>query len=227
MCICYFSKKERVVKMRKLNILVIGLKTFGQSIVRQLYDYNCDVLAIDRDMERVEEIADYATEAIQLDIKDSTELKKLSLDNFDVAVITMRDIGTSIMAAMLCEEAGIPKIIARSASNLHKKILEKIGVNTIISPEQEMGIRIAKGIMDINVMEAIKISENYDIVELKAQEKWIGKTLRDLKFRNHFGMNVLLVKKENTKLTISPSGDYEIEKGDRLVAIDDKNIGKE
>ena len=47
MCICYFSKKERVVKMRKLNILVIGLKTFGQSIVRQLYDYNCDVLAID------------------------------------------------------------------------------------------------------------------------------------------------------------------------------------
>ena len=76
-------------------------------------------------------------------------------------------------------------------------------------------------------MEAIKISENYDIVELKAQEKWIGKTLRDLKFRNHFGMNVLLVKKENTKLTISPSGDYEIEKGDRLVAIDDKNIGKE
>ena len=213
--------------MRKLNILVIGLKTFGQSIVRQLYDYNCDVLAIDRDMERVEEIADYATEAIQLDIKDSTELKKLSLDNFDVAVITMRDIGTSIMAAMLCEEAGIPKIIARSASNLHKKILEKIGVNTIISPEQEMGIRIAKGIMDINVMEAIKISENYDIVELKAQEKWIGKTLRDLKFRNHFGMNVLLVKKENTKLTISPSGDYELEKGDRLVAIDDKNIGKE
>ena len=180
--------------MRKLNILVIGLKTFGQSVVRQLYDYNCDVLAIDRDMERVEEIADYATEAIQLDIKDSTELKKLSLDNFDVAVITMRDIGTNIMAAMLCEEAGIPKIIARSASNL---------------------------------LEAIKISENYDIVELKAQEKWIGKTLRDLKFRNHFGMNVLLVKKENTKLTISPSGDYEIEKGDRLVAIDDKNIGEE
>ena len=205
--------------MRKLNILVIGLKTFGQSVVRQLYDYNCDVLAIDRDMERVEEIADYATEAIQLDIKDSTELKKLSLDNFDVAVITMRDIGTNIMTAMLCEEAGIPKIIARSTSNLHKKILEKIGVNTIISPEQEIGIRIAKGIMDI--------SENYDIVELKAQEKWIGKTLRDLKFRNHFGMNVLLVKKENTKLAISPSGDYEIEKGDRLVAIDDKNIGEE
>ena len=213
--------------MRKLNILVIGLKTFGQSIVKQLYEYNCDVLAIDKDIDRVEEVADYATEAIQVDIKDSTELKKISLNNFDVAVITMKDMGTNIMAAMLCMDAGIEKVIARSTSNLHKKILEKIGVSTIISPDQEMGIRIAKGIMDINVMEAIKISENYDIVEIKAQEKWIGKTLRELKFRNHFGMNVLLVKKENTKLTISPNGDYEIEKGDRLVAIDDKNTGED
>ncbi|MBO5348257.1 MAG: TrkA family potassium uptake protein [Clostridia bacterium] len=211
--------------MKKLNILVIGLKTFGQSIVKQLYEYNCDVLAVDKDIDRVEEVADYATEAIQLDIKDTTELKKLPLDNFDVAVITLKDLGANIMAAMLCEEAGIEKIIVRSTSNLHKKILEKIGISTIISPDQEMGIRLAKGIMDINVMEAINISENYDIVEIKAQEKWIGKTLRDLKFRNNFGMNVLLVKKENTKLEISPNGDYRIESGDRLVVIDDKNSG--
>ena len=128
---------------------------------------------------------------------------------------------------MLCMEAGIEKVIARSTSSLHKKILEKIGVSKIISPDQEMGIRIAKGIMDINVMEAINISENYDIVEIKAQEKWIGKTLKELKFRNHLGMNVLLVKKTNTKLAISPNGDYEIEKGDRLVVIDEKNTGKD
>lgn len=213
--------------MKKLNILVIGLNTFGQSVVKQLYEYNCDVLAIDRDIERVEEVVDYATEAIQLDIKDSTELKKLPLDNFDVAVVTMQDLGANIMASMICEEAGIEKIIARSSSNLHKKILEKIGVNTIISPDKDMGIRLAKGIMDINVMEAINISDNYDIVEIKAKDKWIGKTLKDLKFRNNFGMNVLLVKKENTKLEISPNGDYRIEPNDRLVVIDDKNSGEE
>ena len=140
------------------------------------------------------------------------------------------DLVEKIIYAGQCAPSGMNRqifaFVAVEDEELVKE-LEKKGVNTIISPEQEMGIRIAKGIMDINVMEAIKISENYDIVELKAQEKWIGKTLRDLKFRNHFGMNVLLVKKENTKLTISPSGDYEIEKGDRLVAIDDKNIGEE
>lgn len=213
--------------MRKLNILVIGLNTFGQSIIKQLYEYNCDVLAVDKDIEKVEDIADYATEAIQLDIKDSTELKKLPLDNFDVAVIAMQDLGANIMATMICEEAGIEKIIARSTSNLHKRILEKIGVTKTISPDKEMGIRIAKGIMDINVMEAINISDSYDIVEIKAQEKWVGKTLKDLRFRNNQGMNVLLVKKENAKLEISPNGDYKIESGDRLVVIDDKNTGED
>lgn len=213
--------------MKKLNILVIGLNTFGQSVVKQLYEYNCDVLALDKDIEKVEDVVDYATEAIQLDIKDSTELKKLPLDNFDVAVVTMQDLGANIMASMICLEAGIEKVIARSSSNLHKKILEKIGVNTIISPDKDMGIRLAKGIMDINVMEAINISDNYDIVEIKAKDKWIRKTLRDLKFRNNFGMNVLLVKKENTKLEISPNGDYKIEPNDRLVVIEEKDVGEE
>ena len=139
----------------------------------------------------------------------------------------MQDLGANIMASMICLEAGIEKVIARSSSNLHKKILEKIGVNKIFSPDKDMGIRLAKGIMDINVMEAINVSDNYDIVEIKAKDKWIGKTLRDLKFRNNFGMNVLLVKKENTKLEISPNGDYKIEPNDRLVVIEEKDAGEE
>ena len=205
--------------MKKLNILVMGLNSFGQSIVKQLYEYNCDVLAIDKDIDKVEDIVDFATEAIQLDIKDSTELKKLSLDNFDVAVITMQDIGTNIMAAMICKEAGINKVIARSTSNIHKKILEKIGIDKIISPDTEMGIRIAKGIMDFNVMETISISNDYEITEIKVKDKWLDKTLQELDFRNNYRMNVILVKKSDSEIEISPNGSYVIEKGDRLVVI--------
>ena len=205
--------------MKKLNILVMGLNSFGQSIVKQLYEYNCDVLAIDKDIDKVEDIVDFATEAIQLDIKDSTELKKLSLDNFDVAVITMQDMGTNIMAAMICKEAGINKVIARSTSNIHKKILEKIGIDKIISPDTEMGIRIAKGIMDVNVMETISISNDYEITEIKVKDKWLDKTLQELDFRNNYRMNVILVKKSDSEIEISPNGSYVIEKGDRLVVI--------
>ena len=205
--------------MKKLNILVMGLNSFGQSIVKQLYEYNCDVLAIDKDIDKVEDIVDFATEAIQLDIKDSTELKKLSLDNFDVAVITMQDMGTNIMAAMICKEAGINKVIARSTSNIHKKILEKIGIDKIISPDTEMGIRIAKGIMDVNVMETISISNDYEITEIRVKDKWLDKTLQELDFRNNYRMNVILVKKSDSEIEISPNGSYVIEKGDRLVVI--------
>lgn len=210
--------------MKRLNILVLGLKTFGRSIVKQLYEYNCEVLAIDKDMDRVEEVAEYATEAIQVDIRDTQELKKLSLNNFDVAVVTVDDLGISIMATMLFEEAGIPKIIVKSTSDIHKKILEKMGVKFIVSPDKEMGIKLAKGIMDINIIDSINASEDYDIVEINVKSKWIGKTLEKLNFRNKYGMNVIGVKKLGAKMEISPEKEYEIEEGDRLIAIENKNV---
>lgn len=210
--------------MKRLNILVLGLKTFGRSIVKQLYEYNCEVLAIDKDMDRVEEVAEYATEAVQVDIRDTQELKKLSLNNFDVAVVTVDDLGISIMATMLFEESGIPKIIVKSTSDIHKKILEKMGVKFIVSPDKEMGIKLAKGIMDINIIDSINASEDYDIVEINVKSKWIGKTLEKLNFRNKYGMNVIGVKKLGAKMEISPEKEYEIEEGDRLIAIENKNV---
>lgn len=210
--------------MKRLNILVLGLKTFGRSIVKQLYEYNCEVLAIDKDMDRVEEVAEYATEAVQVDIRDTQELKQLSLNNFDVAVVTIDDLGISIMATMLFEEAGIPKIIVKSTSDIHKKILEKMGVKFIVSPDKEMGIKLAKGIMDINIIDSINASEDYDIVEINVKSKWIGKTLEKLNFRSKYGMNVIGVKKLGAKMEISPEKEYEIEEGDRLIAIENKNV---
>lgn len=210
--------------MKRLNILVLGLKTFGRSIVKQLYEYNCEVLAIDKDMDRVEEVAEYATEAVQVDIRDTQELKQLSLNNFDVAVVTVDDLGISIMATMLFEEAGIPKIIVKSTSDIHKKILEKMGVKFIVSPDKEMGIKLAKGIMDINIIDSINASEDYDIVEINVKSKWIGKTLEKLNFRSKYGMNVIGVKKLGAKMEISPEKEYEIEEGDRLIAIENKNV---
>ena len=204
--------------MKKLNILVLGLKTFGKSIVKQLNEYNCEVLAIDKDMDRVEEISEYATEAVQIDIRDTLELKKLSLNNFDVAVVTVDDLGVSIMATMIFEEAGIQKIIVKSTSDIHKKILEKMGVKFIVSPDKEMGIKLAKSIMDINIA-----SNDYDIAEVDVRNKWVGKTLERLDFRSRYGMNVIGVKKTNGEMKISPEKEYEIEEGDRLIVIENKN----
>ena len=210
--------------MAKLNILVLGLKTFGANIVKQLYEYNCDVLVIDKDMDRIEEVVDYATEAVQIDIRDSSELKNLSLNNFDVAVVTVDDIGVSIIATLIFEEAGIPKIIVKSTSDIHKKILEKMGVKYIVSPDRDMGIKLAKSIMDINIIDSINQSEDYDIADIKVMKKWVGKTLEKLDLRNKQGMNVIGVKSPNSKLKISPEKEYKIKEDDHLIVIENKNF---
>jgi len=203
----------------KKHILVVGLKTLGMSIVKQLSKYNCEVLAIDKEMEKVEDAAEYATEAIQIDIRDSEAITKLSLNTFDIAIITVDDIEASIMASLIFKEQGIETVIVKAKNSVHKRILEKMEVDKIISPEEEMGIKLAKSIMNASVIDAINFSDEYSILEINALEKWVGKTLVSLNLRNEYGMNVLCIKNQDKELNISPSQDCVIEEGDTLVAL--------
>ena len=205
--------------MAKKHILVVGLKTFGMSIVKQLSKYNCEVLAIDRNMDRVEEADQFATQAIQIDTRDTDKLAALSLNSFDTAIITLENVEESIMAAMLFQEEEIPYIIVKSNGEMHKKILEKMGIDKVISPETEMGVKLAKAIMNESIVDAINFSDEYSIVEINALDKWIGKSLEKLFLRENYGMNVLCVKNPNKELEISPSLNYVIEEKDVLVAI--------
>ena len=207
--------------MVKKNILVIGLKTFGLSIVKQLFKYNCDVLAIDKNMDRVEEADEFATHAVQIDPRDLEKLESLSLGSFDIAIITLDNIEESIMAALLFQEKKIPEIIVKANSEMHKKILEKMQIDKIILPENEMGIKLAKAIMNESVIDAINFSDEYSIVEINALDKWIGKSLGKLSLREIYGLNILCVKNANKELEISPNQDYIIEEKDILVAIAD------
>lgn len=206
----------------KKNILVLGLKTFGMSIVKQLSKYNCEVLALDKEMERVEAASEYATHAIQVDIRDAEALSDLSLNTFDIAIITVGDIEASIMASLVFKEYGIGTVIVKAKNRMHKKILEKMEVDKIISPEEEMGVKLAKSIMNISIIDAINFSDEYDILETNVLGKWIGKSIEKLDLRNKYGMNVLCVKNPNKELEISPLPNYKIKKGDILVAIVEK-----
>ena len=205
--------------MNKKHILVLGLKTFGLSIVKQLSKYNCEVLAIDKSMDRVEEADNYATHALQIDVRDIEKIDSLSLNSFDVAIITVDNVEESIMSALVFQEHGISQIIVKAVSQMHKKILEKMGIDKIISPETEMGIKLAKTIMNESVIDAINFSDDYSIVEIQALDKWIGKPLNKLNLREIYGINILCVKNANKELEISPSEEYIIEEKDILVVI--------
>lgn len=207
--------------MAKKHILVLGLKTFGFSIVKQLSKYNCEVLAIDKDMDRVEEADEFATHALQVDTHDTDKMDSLSLNSFDIAIITIDNIEESIMSALLFQEKGIPQVIVKATTEMHKKILEKMGIDKIISPEKEMGIKLAKSIMNESVIDAINFSDDYSIVEIQAPDKWIEKSLNKLNLRETYGINILCVKNVNKNLEISPSQEYMIKEKDILVVIAD------
>jgi len=124
---------------------------------------------------------------------------------------------------MIFQEKDIPKIIVKSINEMHKKILEKMGIDKVISPETEMGIKLAKSIMNESVIDAINFSDEYSIVEINALDKWIGKPLGKLFLRDNYGMNVLCIKNANKDLEIFPSLEYIVEEKDILVALADNN----
>jgi len=201
------------------QFVIIGLGRFGSSIAKTLYSLGNDVLAIDKDEDVVQEIADSVTHAVQLDATDENALRSLGIRNFDVAVVTIGDnIQSSIMATLLVKELGVKYIIAKGHSDLHEKVLYKIGADRVVLPEKDMGIRVAHNLVSANILDYIELSENYSIMEIQALREWSGSTLNKLKLRSKYGINVIAIKREN-KVNLSPSADDIIEENDIIVAI--------
>ena len=205
--------------MNKKHIVVFGLDNFGMSTIKQLSKYNCETLAIDKNIDKVEDANEYATYAMQLNMQDADDFEELSLNSYDIAIITFKDIQTSILAALVCKENNIPMVIAKANDETHKKILQKMDVDKIISLEEEMGVKLAKGIMNRSLIEMIDLSEDYSIVELNVQEKWDNKSLAELRLRNIYGLNVLCIKCKNKSIVISPLPEQIVKSGDILVGI--------
>lgn len=205
--------------MNKKHIVVLGLDNFGMSTIKQLSKYNCETLAIDKNLDRVEIANEYATYSMQLNMQDADDFKEISLNSYDIAIITFSDIQTSILAALVCKENNIPMVVAKANSETHKKILQKMDVDKIILPEEEMGIKLAKGIMNRSLIEMIDLSEDYSIVELNVLDKWDNKSLSELRLRNVYGLNVLCIKCKNKDIVISPLPEYIVNSGDILVGI--------
>lgn len=205
--------------MNKKHIVVFGLDNFGMSAIKQLSKYNCETLAIDKNMDRVEIANEYATYAMQIDMKDTDDFEELSLNSYDIAIITFSDIETSILAAFVCKEKNIPMVVSKANDETHKKILTKMGVDKIILPDEDEGIKLAKSIMDKSIIEIIDLSEEYSIVELNVSEKWVNKALGQLRLRNVYGLNVLCIKNKNKDIVISPMPEHILNHGDILVGI--------
>lgn len=203
--------------------LVIGLGRFGTSVAQTLYESNEEVLAIDSDEEIVQECINenIVDNAIMMDATDVKSLKELGINNYDIAFVCVGDIEPSIMITLNLKELGVKKIIAKAVTKSHGKVLAKIGANKVIYPEEYMGRRVAQLAMEPNLVEHLRFSADFLLLEVKAPSIFWGKSIIELDIRKKYNSNVVGIKKEDQSFNPNPLATTVIEKGDVLLVITD------
>ncbi|WP_053956169.1 potassium channel family protein [Inediibacterium massiliense] len=201
------------------QFVVIGCGRFGSSVARTLYGLGYDVLAIDRNEDVIQGIADSVTHAVQADATEEGAIKALGIRNFDVAVITIgSNIQSSIMATLLVKELGVKYVVTKAQSELHAKVLYKIGADRVVFPERDMGVRVAHNLVSSNILDYIELAPDYSIVEISSLGEWEGKNLQQLDMRAKYGINVMAIK-HGGEINIAPSATDIVRKDDVLVVI--------
>lgn len=203
---------------------VIGMGRFGTAVAHQLFEMGNEVLAVDKDIDKINAAADYVTQAVCADAKEESVLKSLGIRNYDCAVIAIGgDISDSVLITLNVKEAGIKQIVCKAKDRQHKKVLEKIGADTVIIPEQEAGKKAAVSIASRRLIDIIDISDKYSIADMAIPDSWIGKSIEELSVRRRYGVNIVAIKNshDDKNVIIAPAPDYRFKKTDIAVFIGD------
>ena len=203
------------------SFLVIGLGRFGRHLTDKLVDLGNEVMVLDQDEERVARISNVATAACVGDCQDEQVLASLGVRNFDCAVIAIGDdLAASVLITMNLKELGAPYIVCKAHDETHRLVLEKLGADRVVIPEQEHAQRLARSMYSHNVLDYIELSEDYGILEVPAPKSWIGKCINELNVRAKLGVNIIAVE-NGDKTNVSPAADYRIQEGDVMVVLGD------
>lgn len=198
---------------------ILGLGKFGRSMVETLYENGHDVFCCDINETIVNEVAEYATHVIQADAADKYVLERIGLKNFDAVIIAFsNDFEASVITAMIAKEMNVPYIIAKANGIRQQQILETIGVNRVILPEKEMGEKVAYELITNDLLGYIHRSERFDIIEMKPQPDWVGKSLSKLRLRQTESINIIaIIRGSEVIAVIDPQ--VELEEDDSLIVL--------
>ncbi len=198
---------------------VIGLGKFGFHVAKTLTELGAEVIAVDREEEKVKDIAEIVTQTYALDAMDEKALKEAGLANIDVAIVSIgQNVEANIIVVMTLMELGVKNIVAKAVNPIHGRLLEKLGVTRVVYPERDMAIRVAHSLLIRNVLEEIPLTVKHSIFEIKAPQITIGKALKDLHLPRNYNIIVLAIRRNN-ELFVNPSGDDIIQENDVLLLL--------
>lgn len=201
---------------------VIGLGRFGKAVAGQLFNMGYEVLALDTEMDNINMIADHVTSAVCGDAKEESVLKSVGIRNYDCVVVAIGDnITDSILITLTLKEMGIKQIVCKARDIQHKKVLKKVGADTVIIPEQETGIKTAINLVSERFTDIVDLSDEYSIIDCAVPKSWVGKSINDLSPRKKYDVNIVAIKNQLSEgeVNISPAPEYVFKETDVVVLV--------
>lgn len=190
----------------KKTYAVFGLGRYGIAVAKELVENGMEVIAVDTEQRKVNDAAAYLPVCKCADVGDAEVISRLGIGNVDTVIVCMAsNLEASVMAVMLCKEAGVKTVIAKCANEMHRKILQSVGADQVVFPEKESGIRLAKNLLSSGFVDIITLSDEVSLVEIDVKSEWAGKNLIELNLRKKYGLNIVAVKKgDEVSVSINP-----------------------
>ena len=196
-----------------MKAAVIGLGRFGRSLAIGLSERGVEVIAVDKNRDRVEAIKDKVALAVILNSEDEEVLRAQGIDKVDVAIVSMgeEDFRSIVLTTVLLKKIGVKTVISRALEHIDKEILKNIGADRVVFPEVEMGQKLARTLASPAIVDCINLEnhEDFSIAQLDSPKRFLGKTIGELQVANKYGVNIVLIKRKFEK--IDKSGNYVIE----------------
>lgn len=211
------------------SIAIIGLSSFGHYLCKYLADTGIDVLAIDRNEARIDDVKSFVKKAVVADACDKETLAELGLGEFDIVVLSAGErIDTSTLITLYLRELGVKEILAKAVTEDHAKILTRIGATTIVFPERDMAERLSHTLRRGNLLDYFPLTGEYSMIELKTPAKWVGKSLQELNVRVKYNVQVIMIRDAaEDEASLIPSGRHTLREEDILVVLGrDEDLGK-
>ena len=179
-----------------MKFIIIGLGNFGFALAEKLTQQGHEVIGVDKNIDKIEEIKDKITHAICLDCSHQAAVNSLPLKNTDVVIVAIgEDVAGNLLTTALIKKTGVPRLISRSISNIHETILGSMEITEIVRPEVETAERWAKKLTSSGLVDSFELTDKYSVVEVVIHEKFAGKSIEEIGFNKDYNVIVLTVMK--------------------------------
>jgi trk system potassium uptake protein TrkA len=203
------------------KFVVLGLGNFGIYLAKSLSEVGKEVIAVDRNKERVQKAQEFCSYALVGDATDKSMLDSIGVEKGDTVMVSLGDnISASVLVTLYLKDLDVQNVQVKIISEDHGRVLEKIGATEVIFPERDLAQKVAQTLSSPNVIDYLPLTGEYDIVEIAPPKDFIGKTLAELRLRNKYNISILAVRGlVPESITMNPGGSFTVKDSDILLAL--------